>query len=32
MVTSNARYEANWKLFSTGKYIDPNGKEIDIDK
>ena len=32
MGTSNARYEANWKLFSTGKYIDPNGKEIDIDK
>ena len=30
MGTSNPRFEANWKLFSTGKYIGPDGKEIKI--
>lgn len=28
MGTSNIRYEANWRLFSTGKYTDPDGREI----
>lgn len=30
MGTSNPRYEANWTLFSTGKYIDCDGNEIIV--
>lgn len=30
MGTSNSRYRANWKLFSTGVYTDPDGNEISI--
>ena len=30
MGSSNKRYIANWKLFSTGKYTDPDGKEIIV--
>lgn len=30
MGTSDSRYRANWKLFSTGVYTDPDGNEITI--
>ena len=30
MAPGDSRYEANWRLFSEGKYIDDSGKEINV--